>query len=67
MGNYPHGRAIKSQLANGVGLPVRFIIVSDLVKSNSSEVFSEVVSEVPMLALTAKIQVFFLLLPPMAG
>jgi len=42
MGGYPHGRGIKSQLANGVGLAIRFIIVSDLVKSNTSEVFPEI-------------------------
>jgi hypothetical protein len=39
---YLHGRGIKSQLASGAGLAVRFLVVSDSWKSNSSEVFPEI-------------------------
>jgi hypothetical protein len=42
VGCYPHGRCIKSQLPNGAGLAVRFMIVSDLWKNNSYEVFPEI-------------------------
>jgi hypothetical protein len=44
MDGYPHGRGIKLHLANGVELAVRFIIVSDSPKSNSPEVFPEIMS-----------------------
>jgi hypothetical protein len=30
MNSYPHGRGIKLQVTNGVGLAIRFVIVSDL-------------------------------------
>jgi hypothetical protein len=42
MGDYSCGRGIKLQLANGVGLAIRFIIASDVLRSNSSEVFPEI-------------------------
>jgi hypothetical protein len=35
---------IKFQIANGVGLAIMFLIVSDFLKSNSSEIFSEIES-----------------------
>jgi hypothetical protein len=38
MGGYPHGRGIKLQLADGVGLVVMFVIASDFWQSNSSGV-----------------------------
>jgi hypothetical protein len=41
MGIYPNGRGINLQLADGVGLTISFVIVSDFWWRTSSEVFHE--------------------------
>jgi uncharacterized membrane protein len=32
MGSHSHSRSLKSQLTNGVGLAIRFLIVSDVLE-----------------------------------
>jgi hypothetical protein len=44
MGGYTHGRGLKSQLADGVGLICRFSIASNVLEGNSSEVLPEIES-----------------------
>jgi hypothetical protein len=39
MGSYFYGRGIKFQLTGGVGLDIRFSLVSDILKSNSVDIF----------------------------
>jgi hypothetical protein len=42
---YPHDKGIKLWLTSGVGLAIKFLIASDVSKSNSSsEVFPEIES-----------------------
>jgi hypothetical protein len=39
MGSYFLGRDMKSQITNGIGVAIRLVIVSDILKSNSPHIY----------------------------